>query len=151
MQRTVTVTLSKDTEGKYSLSVFPLTITVAPEDEDRNPINVKWVLQEAEENPGQPNARQLTASFDEIPTPFTIVTQGTLPPTVENYSTPEGSAGAGAVSPQVRDTAVGNETGDEVKLYKYTIRVETNDGQKLTIDPHIKVRRQRLGRDYRDV
>ncbi len=145
----VNVTLHKDDDGKYSLSIDPLTALVShrAEDDDNNPVTVTWVLREAPNNLNVPNATRITASFKKIPTPFT---NDGLP---ENYTTtlnstaaydlsPQGP-GAIVVTPAVRVDAVGN--GDE-KLYDYTITVRTKDGTDVLLDPHIRVMRQKISK-----
>jgi hypothetical protein len=149
MQKTVTVKLFKDTEGNYAINVTPLIVTVSPLDEDDNLVSINWVLIEDPSNPGIPNARQLTASFDLVPTPFTTVVPGSAPPLAENFSTPESSTGAMATTPAVQDTAVGIND-DDSKLYKYIITVETNDGQRIDLDPHVRVLRRKISRNHVD-
>jgi hypothetical protein len=149
VEKTVTVKLFKDTDGSYAVSVTPLIVTVSPLDEDSNPVIVNWALVEEPTNPGIPNARQLTASFDLVPTPFTVIVPGALLPLAENYSTPESSSGAMATTPNVQDGSVG-AAEENTRLYKYTITVETNDGQRIVVDPHVRVMRRRISRDHRD-
>ncbi len=143
----VNVTLYKDSDGKYSLSINPLTALVSHQaDADNgNPVTVTWVLREAPDNPDFPNATRITASFKQSPSPFT---NDGLP---ENYITtinstaaydlsPQGP-GAIVVTPAVRPDAVGN--GDE-RLYNYSITVRTKDGTDVLLDPHIRVMRQKI-------
>jgi hypothetical protein len=151
MERVITVTLYKDTAGNYSLSVSPLTVNLSVLDEEDAPVNVRWILKEEPTNPGYPNVRKLTASFDIIPTPFTIIKFGESLPTVENYVTPlfgESAADPGAedTTANVQNDAVGPMLGD-VSHYKYHIVVETNDNQQITLDPHIRVSRKRITKD----
>lgn len=144
MERIVTVTLHKDSTGEYSLSLSSLTTVVSVLDEDDDPVNVRWVLLEDPTNPGPPSARKLTASFDVIPTPFTIP-QGPLP-TSEDYITATNGSGAEVATANVQDSSVG--TGQNAtRLYKYKIIVETNDNQQIILDPHIRVRRQKVSRE----
>lgn len=146
MERIITVTLNKDVDGKYSLNMSTLTTVVSVLDEDDDPINVRWVFLENPDNPGYPNARRMTASFDVIPTPFTITGDGEPLPKVENYSVAYAGDGSDVSTPDVQNGAVGpNQT--DTKLYKYTVVVETNDNQQIVLDPHIRVRRRKLTRD----
>jgi hypothetical protein len=149
MQKTVTVRLFKDTEGNYAINVTPLIVTVSPLDEDDNQVSINWVLIEDPSNPGIPNARQLTASFDLVPTPFTTLVPGASLPLVENFSTPESSTGAMATTPAVQNTSVGIND-DDSKLYKYLITVETFDGNRIDLDPHVRVLRRKISRNHVD-
>lgn len=145
----VNVTLHKDDAGNYSLSIDPLTALVShqAEDDGNNPVTVAWVLREAPNNPGFPNAVSITASFKVLPTPFT---NDGLP---ESYTTavnstaaydlsPEGP-GAIVITPGVRRDAVGN---DDERLFSYTITVRTKDGTDVLLDPHIRVMRQKISK-----
>ncbi|HEX4951600.1 MAG TPA: hypothetical protein VFZ34_33390 [Blastocatellia bacterium] len=145
----VNVTLHKDSAGNYSLSINPLTALVShqAEDDGGNPVTVTWVLREDPNNPDFPNATRITASFKNLPTPFT---NDGLP---ESYTTtvnstaaydlsPQGP-GAIVVTPAVRRDAVGD--GDE-RLFAYTITVRTKDGTDVLLDPHIRVRRQKISK-----
>lgn len=144
MERIITVTLHKDSAGQYSLSLSPLTTIVSVLDEDDGPVNVRWILLEDPANPGFPNARKLTASFDVIPTPFTI-TQGPLP-AVEDYITASSGSGADVSTANVQDSAVGTSS-NATRLYKYKVIVETNDNQQIVLDPHVRVRRRKISRE----
>ncbi len=143
MERIVTVTLHKDTTGQYSLSLSSLTTLISVLDEDDEPINVRWVLLEDPTNPDFPNARKLTASFDVIPTPFTIA-KGPLPAT-EDYVTSANGTGAEVTTGTVQDGAVGQQENAS-KLYKYKVIVETNDNQQIVLDPHVRVNRRKITR-----
>lgn len=144
MERIITVTLHKDSSGQYSLSLSTLTTDISVLDEDGNPINVRWVLLENPTNPGFPNARKLTASFDVIPTPFTI--PGGALPNEENYVTASHGTGAEVATANVQDSSVGSNE-QAVQLYKYKVIVETNDNQQIVLDPHIRVRRRKISRE----
>lgn len=144
MERIVTVTLNKDSEGNYSLNLSSLTTEISVLDEDDQPVNVRWVLLENPANPGFPNARKLTASFDVIPTPFTV--PGGQLPSVENYVTAPNGAGADVATANVQDGAVGQNVA-AIRHYKYTIIVETNDNQQIVLDPDIRVRRRKITRE----
>lgn len=144
MERIITVTLHKDSAGQYSLGLSSLTTVVSVVDEDNDPVNVRWVLLEDPTNPGFPNARKLTASFDVIPTPFTIA-QGPLPPT-EDYVTAAYGSGADVATANVQDSAVGGNE-NATQLYKYKVIVETNDNQQIVLDPHVRVRRRKISRE----
>jgi hypothetical protein len=143
MERIVTVTLHKDSAGQYSLSLSTLTTVISVLDEDDNPVNVRWVLLEDPTNPGFPNARKLTASFDVIPTPFTI-TNGPLP-AGEDYITASNGNGADVATAPVQDSAVG-QGENATRLYKYKVIVETNDNQQIVLDPHVRVNRRKITR-----
>jgi hypothetical protein len=143
MERIITVTLHKDNIGQYSLSLSSLTTLISVEDEDGNPINIRWVLLEDPTNPDFPNARKLTASFDVIPTPFTIAS-GPLPPT-EDYITAGYGAGADVATGNVQDQSVG-QSENATRLYKYKVIVETNDNQQIVLDPHVRVNRRKVTR-----
>lgn len=149
MEKTVTVRLFKDSDGQYGVNVNPLIVTVAPLDEDGNPVNINWVLVEDPSNSGIPNARLLTTSFDASPTPFTVSAPGAALPPPDNFVTADNSNGAMATTPNVQDSAVG-PLDENSKLYKYTITVETNDNQRIIVDPHVRVIRRRISRDHRD-
>lgn len=144
MERIITVTLHKDSAGQYSLSLSSLTTVVSVFDEDDDPVNVRWVLLEDPANPDFPNARKLTASFDVIPTPFTI-TQGPLP-TTEDYITASNGSGADVATANVQDNAVARNE-NATQLYKYKVIVETNDNQQIVLDPHVRVRRRKISRE----
>jgi hypothetical protein len=144
MERIITVTLHKDSSGQYSLSLSTLTTDISVLDEDGNPINVRWVLLENPTNPGFPNARKLTASFDVIPTPFTL--PGGPLPNEENYVTAANGSGAEVATAPVQENSVGQQEA-AVQLYKYKVIVETNDNQQIVLDPHIRVRRRKISRE----
>jgi len=144
VERIITVTLHKDSSGQYSLSLSTLTTDLSVLDEDGNPINVRWVLLENPTNPDFPNARKLTASFDVIPSPFTL--PGGSLPSEENYVTAPNGSGAEVATANVQDSAVG-QPETSVRLYKYTVVVETNDNQQIVLDPHIRVRRRKISRE----
>lgn len=144
MERIITVTLNKDSEGHYSLNLSSLTTEISVLDEDDQPVNVRWVLLENPTNPGFPNARKLTASFDVVPTPFTV--PGGPLPSEENYSTAPHGSGADVATANVQNSAVGASLA-AVKHYKYTIIVETNDNQQIVLDPDIRVRRRKITRE----
>ncbi|MBS1808912.1 MAG: hypothetical protein JST84_12185 [Acidobacteria bacterium] len=147
MERIIKVTLHKDSDGNYSLSPNPLTTLVSVIDEDGEPVNVRWVLAEDPGNPGFPNnARKLTASFDAIPTPFTVTSGNEPLPNQENYITASLGVGADVSTANVQDSSVGGDLNDS-QLYKYTIVVETNDNQQVVLDPNIRVRRRRVTKD----
>lgn len=154
MEKEVTVKLIKDSEGNYALNVTPLTITVSPRVEDEvesnEPVRVKWVLIEDPENPGFPNAKQLTASFKATSTPFSVPTSGPPPSATESYSTPAGATGAEVASNRVQDTSVGQDE-NAISLYGYSISVQTNDGKTITLDPHVRVRRRSISRGHSDI
>ncbi|MBI3427961.1 MAG: hypothetical protein HY011_33980 [Acidobacteria bacterium] len=147
MERVVNITLYKDSVGAYSLGVFPLTTTVAPLDDEGAPVSLRWILRENPENPGlpdAPNARRLTVSFSQTPTPFSVVAPGEPPPPEERYSAPANFDGAEVVTPPVRDL---DDDEKAIRLFKYTILVETNDNQELVVDPHVRWRRRKISRD----
>jgi len=156
MERVVTIRLIKDTDGNYALNVTPLAITVSPilEDDDGveldEPVRVKWVLVEDPETPGYPNAKQLTASFKTTSTPFSVPTPDPPPSATESYSTPVGTTGAEVTSNGVQDTAVGQDQ-NAISLYGYSISVQTNDGQTIAIDPHVRVLRRSIRRSHSDI
>lgn len=143
MERIITVTLHKDSAGQYSLSLSSLTTLVSVLDEDNDPVNVRWVLLEDPTNPGFPNARKLTASFDVVPTPFTI-SDGVLPATEDYITAPNGN-GAEVSTANVQDSAVG-QAANSTNLYKYKVIVETNDNQQIVLDPHVRVNRRKITR-----
>jgi hypothetical protein len=149
MERIVTITLHKDSAGEYALTVHPLTLTVAPtyedEDENQQPVSVKWLLRENPDNPDFPNARQLTVTFGELPSPFTITANNQPLPQNESFTEPVGSTGAEMVTPPVQDLVF--MADDAIKLFKYSIAVDTNDNQRIEIDPHVRWRRRGLTRD----
>ena len=147
MEMVVTVTLLKDSAGQYSLNLNKATVTVAPlyeDDEgDFNTVNVRWLLREDEANPNFPNnAKQLTVTFNTLPTPFTLTSEAGLPST-EVYVV--GAFSPGVVTADVQDAAVDPEA-KAVRLYKYTIQVDTHDGKQLVLDPHVRVRRSHVTR-----
>lgn len=147
MERVVNITLHKDTEGAYALSVAPLTATVSPRDDAEQPVSLRWILRENPENPGlpdAPNARRLTVSFSQVPTPFTVTAPGEPPPPEERYSAPANFDGAEVVTPPVQDLV---RDDDAILLFKYTILVETNDNQEIVIDPYVRWRRRKITRD----
>lgn len=147
MERVVNITLHKDTQGTYSLGVQPMTATVAPSDDEGEPVSLRWILRENPENPGwpaAPNARRLTVSFSQLPTPFTVVAPGEATPAEERYSVPANLDGAEVVTPPVQELADDDTT---IRLFKYTILVETNDNQELVVDPHVRWRRRKMTRD----
>ena len=147
MERIIKITLHKDSDGNYSLSPNPLTTLVSVLDEDDDPVNVRWVLTEDSGNPGFPNnARRLIASFDVIPTPFTVTSGNEPLPNEENYITASLGVGADVSTANVQDGSVGSNPNDS-RLYKYKIIVETNDNQQVVLDPDIRVRRRKVTRD----
>lgn len=146
MEMVVTVTLLKDSDGQYSLNLNKPTVTVSPLYEDAgsfDTVNVRWLLREDEANPNYPNnAKQLTVTFNTLPTPFTLTSEQGLPST-EVYVA--GAFSPGVVTADVQDAAVDAEKG-AVSLYKYTIQVDTHDGKQLVLDPHVRVRRSHVTR-----
>ncbi len=149
MEKTVRVTLFKDTDNQYAVSITPLIVTVSPFDEDDNPVKVNWILVEDPTNPGFPNAKSLSANFDASPTPFSVVVPGAPLPPPDGFITGENSTGAMATTPDVQIGSVG-PVDDNSKLYKYTIVVETNDNQRIVVDPHVRVIRRRISRNHQD-
>ena len=85
MEMVVTVTLLKDSDGQYSLNLNKPTVTVSPLYEDSgdfDTVNVRWLLREDEAHPNFPNnAKQLTVTFNTLPTPFTLTSDAGLPST----------------------------------------------------------------------
>ncbi len=146
MERVITVTLHKDTAGNYSLSIHPLTVIVSVIDEENANVNVRWILNEDPANPDFPNARKLTATFSQVPTPFTLTSSGEPLPAAENYTTPASGSGAEVATAPVQESAVGGREND-IAIYKYNVSVETNDNKTITLDPDVKVRRRKITRD----
>lgn len=147
MQKIVNITLHKDSTGNYAVSVVPSVITVAVLDEDDDPVTVKWVLREPNDNINFPNASQLAVSFSDLPTPFTITSGSDPLPATEQYITAPNGDGAAVETPVAQDHLQKNENS---KLHKYTVTVKTMDGQEIVVDPHVRFVRRRLSRTVWD-
>ena len=144
MERVITVTLLVDSGGNYALNLHPQATIVSVLDEEDNPVNVRWVLQEEPPNPGSPIARKLIVTFTRLPTPFN---NGSASSPVETYVAYIGPSGV--MTDIVLNTAVG-QNENAIRLYKYNVTVETNDDRTLelvNIDPHISVRRKKITKD----
>lgn len=144
MEMVVTVTLLKDSDGQYALNINKPTVTVAPrydDDGDLETVNLRWLLREDESNPGFPNAKKMSVTFNKVPTPFTITSGGS--PNTEVYVA--GAFSPGVITANVQDESVGDDEA-AVRLYKYTIIVETHDDQQIVLDPDVRVRRSHVTR-----
>lgn len=142
MERVITVTLHVDSNGNKALNLHPQTTIVSVLDEENNPVNIRWILQEI--SPSPPIARKLTVTFTALPTPFN---NGGAASPVETYVAYAGPSGV--ATGLVLNTSVGPLDND-VRLYKYNVEVETADNDKVklvNIDPDISVRRKKITKD----
>jgi hypothetical protein len=142
MERVITVTLHVDSDGNQALSLHPQTTIVSVVDEEGDPVNIRWILQE--ESPHPPTARKLTVTFTRLPTPFND--SGVATP-VESYVAYVGPSGV--ATDTVLETAVGSNE-NAVRLYKYNVEVETTENKTVklvNLDPDISVRRRKITKD----